>query len=94
MARSASMSVRDKWHPINWQALGRLKENWDSYGAKPLDKAVIAKAREVWIRVMVYGERWHAVPMSDGGVQLELHEGGWDIEIQINKATPSNGEGY
>lgn len=81
------MSVRDKWYPINWQALSRLKENWDSYGASPLDKAVIAKAREVWIRVMAYGERWSAVPMSDGGVQLERHEDGWDIEIQIRKTT-------
>ena len=81
------MTVRDKWHPINWQALGRLKENWDSYGAKPLDKEVIAKARDTWRRVMQYGERWQAVPSSDGSIQLERHEDGWDIEVTISKAT-------
>jgi hypothetical protein len=75
-----------KWHPINWQALGRLKDNWDSYGAKPMDKDVIAKAREMWNRAMQYGERWHAVPGSDGSIQLERHEDGCDIEITIRKA--------
>lgn len=76
-----------KWHPINWQALGRLKDNWDSYGATPLNKEVIEKARDVWNRVMVYGERWQAVPASDGSIQLERHEDGWDIEIHISRAS-------
>lgn len=81
-----------KWHPINWQALGRLKDNWDSYGAKPLDKAVIERAREVWGRAMCYGERWQAVPGSDGSIQLELHEDGWDIEIHISKSAQQQGK--
>lgn len=76
-----------KWHPINWQALGRLKDNWDSYGAKPLDKTVLKKAREVWNRVMQYGEQWQAIPGSDGSVQLEFHADGWDIEIHISRAS-------
>jgi hypothetical protein len=78
-----------RWHPINWQALSRLKDNWDSYGAKPLDNAVIEKARDVWRRVMRYGERWDAVPGSDGSIQLEFHADGWDIEIHIEAATPN-----
>ena len=76
-----------KWHPINWQALERLKDNWDSYGAKPLDKAVIEKAREIWMRVSLYGESWSAVPGSDGSIQLERHADGWDIEVHISKST-------
>jgi len=83
----------DRFHSINWQGLARLKDNWDSYGAKPLDKAVIAKAREMWLRIHAYGEWWRAVPGSDGSIQLELHEGGWDIEMTITRAAVGKTDG-
>lgn len=48
------------------------KEDWDSYGGVPTTEAAIATARKLV-----------GVSMSNGGVQIELHAGGWDIEIEI-----------
>jgi hypothetical protein len=65
-----------------------LEQNWDSYGAVPIDPRAIARA--ILMLDSLQGD-WTPVPMSDGGVQLELHSGGFDIEIQI-RAVPTNGE--
>ena len=65
-----------------------LFPNWDSYGAKMIDRAAIAKAQEL-LPTLPPGE-WWAVPCSDGSVQLELHAGGFDIEIHISNAHPTD----
>jgi hypothetical protein len=62
-----------------------LLANWDSYGAKMIDGAVIAKAQEL-LPTLLPGD-WWAVPGSDGSVQLELHANGFDIEIHVSNAT-------
>jgi hypothetical protein len=51
-------------------------EGWDGYGAAPISEAALNAADELYSRV-------HAVPLVDGGVQLEVHSTGWDIEIEI-----------
>ena len=57
--------------------LARLEENWDSYGGKPpTDKA------------MKVATGLNAVPTSEGGIQLEWHVNGWDIELAFD----ANGE--
>lgn len=60
-----------------------LKANWNSYGAPPIDERCIQKAYELWRQLS--GE-WQVVPCNDGGVQLEQHRGGFDIEITVNRA--------
>ncbi len=56
-----------------WQ--GRLREldqGWDSYGGKPITAEAILTV-----------ESFAVVPSSSGGIQLEMHRDGIDIEIQI-----------
>jgi len=67
---------------FDYAYLASLQENWDSYGAPPLDKNCIEKARELYATLPDNG--WWVVPCSDGGVQIEKHEGGLDIELTIS----------
>lgn len=56
-----------------WQIqLGNLKPDWDSYGAPAISKDAIATL-----------EHFAVVPCSDGGIQLEVHRDGFNIEIEI-----------
>jgi hypothetical protein len=58
-------------------AMGKLAElpaNWDSYGAPPISADAMLRAT-VWLR------NAQVVPCSDGGVQLEWHSEGCDVEI-------------
>lgn len=68
--------------------LRRLKPNWDSYGGKPPDEKTIHRASDIWHELS--GE-WDVVPMSDGGIQIEQHCDGFDIEITVRPAG-NNGE--
>ena len=49
-----------------------LQSNWDSYGASPIS---IEALKTVGL--------FAVVPCSNGGVQLEIHRNGYDIEIEI-----------
>lgn len=62
----------------------RLEPNWDSYGAPALDRRCVAKANEIYLRLP---GAWDVVPCSDGGVQIEQHKDGFDIEITVSPAT-------
>jgi len=60
-----------------------LSEDWDSYGAGPIDATCITKAIDI-IKSFSEGTPtpW-VVPCSDGGIQLEWHEQGMDLELSI-----------
>jgi hypothetical protein len=64
-------------------SFGRLQRNWDSYGAEPIDRRCIDKAMELLIKL---GKEWCPVPTVTGGIQLELHKDGFDMELQIERA--------
>ena len=49
-----------------------LKPNWDSYGAPRISRDAISTI-----------EHFATVPCSDGGIQLEIHRNGFDIEIEV-----------
>ena len=53
----------------------RLPPNWDSY-----------EARQISVEALMTVGRFAVVPMSHGGVQLEIHYDGYDIEIEIGPA--------
>lgn len=59
------------------ESFTRLQEGWDTYGAAPIAALPIALAR-------LLIEPPHLVPTSKGGVQLEWHAQGFDIEIEIH----------
>lgn len=52
--------------------LSALGEGWDSYDGKPITNEAIATVEQI-----------AAVPLGSGGIQLELHRDGFDIEICI-----------
>lgn len=49
-----------------------LVKGWDSYDGSPITDKAIRTAELTFF-----------VPTSDGGVQIELHADGWEIEIEI-----------
>jgi len=65
-----------------------LEPNWDSYGGARIEPRAIERA--IIMLDSLQGD-WQPVPMSDGGVQLELHSDGFDIEITI-RAVPTPAE--
>lgn len=68
-----------------------LPANWDSYGAVVIDHRCIDRAHAVLNELQTVG--WAAVPCTDGGVQLERHQDGLDIEIWIDVADLTRGAG-
>lgn len=75
------------WMPTTVDALGRLlsmPHGWDSYGAPQVDPACVASAIEIALTVMHARTPSPAVvPTTSGGVQLEWHTRGIDLEIEI-----------
>jgi hypothetical protein len=71
--------------PPAFQSLLDLEPNWDSYGAKRINLACVQKAYEIWKRL---AGTWLPVPHSDGTVGLEQHQGGFDIEIDVDLVLP------
>jgi hypothetical protein len=76
-------SVADASRPVSegppkdrWEALKALPKDWDSYGAEPLDAATVDKARAFLAAASVG-------PTVMGGVQIEWHIHGLDIEIEF-----------
>lgn len=69
-------------------ALAALEENWDSYGARPIDPRCIEYAL-FFIQTMPPGT-WTPVPCSDGSIQLERHAGGMDLELSISVAVSAS----
>lgn len=49
-----------------------LDPGWDSYEAKSISPQAIRTA-----------ESLEAVPISNGGIQIEMHAGGVDLEIEV-----------
>ena len=65
--------------------LGSLPPNWDSYGGHPIDHAAVAATVMLLWNVLRPKDPPPAiVPTSRGGVLLEWHEGGIDLEIDIH----------
>ena len=62
--------------PDDPRKLAGLEPNWDTYGAKPTTEAAIAKAE-------LLRDNLCFVPMNDGGVQIEVHAAGVEMEVEI-----------
>lgn len=63
----------------------KLGPNWDSYGAPRIEPRAIDQAI---LMLDSLSGNWQAVPCSDGSVQLEKHDNGFEIEILI-RAVPT-----
>lgn len=60
-----------------------LAPNWDSYGARPIDRMHVFAALDLLVRIMQDDTPAPTVvPTNRGGVQLEWHTRGIDLEIE------------
>lgn len=69
--------------------LGTLEDNWDSYGARSV--SVNAVAGVIRLLALIMTDTMPAptlVPTRSGGIQIEWHARGIDLEIQVE----SNGQ--
>jgi len=80
-------------HPYRKEldAIQDLDDDWDTYGAKANDPLTL-KAASKLLRVLP--DRWWIVPTNTGGIQLERHADGLDIEMQIERAPENGGESH
>jgi hypothetical protein len=68
--------------PPDWkQQLRALEPGWDSYKGKPITEAAITAVENA---LKCFQEMPHIVPCGDGGIQIEWHNHGVDIEIQFS----------
>ena len=71
--------------------IGELKENWDSYGARPIDPRCAEATTNLLLSVLDSGTpRPFVVPTSRGGIQVEWHRAGVDLEIEIESPARVN----
>jgi hypothetical protein len=75
------------WLPTAFVKLGsllRLAPDWDSYGALAISGGTIRKTLDFLMHAIPEHVSQPAiVPTPAGGIQLEWHEGGIDIEIEL-----------
>ena len=66
------------------QGLLSLPENWNSYGARPIDPLIVNAAMQLLRDIVRHETPQPAiVPTIRGGVQIEWHTCGIDLEIEI-----------
>ena len=64
--------------------LGSLAPNWNSYGAQPIQPAIAGEAIIIALYYLTQGDPLPSVvPTARGGILLEWHEGGVDLEVDI-----------
>lgn len=58
-------------------------ENWNGYGENAITGQAVARTVRLLMEVAMDGPEPAVVPMSDGGIQIEWHYGGTEIEIEV-----------
>lgn len=72
-------------------AILNLPMNWDSYGAPPIEQESVIDALHFLIdSLSVESALPTVVPTTRGGVQVEWHRGGVEVEIEFNKGTEAS----
>jgi len=73
-----------KMHP-KLMELNLLKDNWDSYGGKPITELALVGA-DLLLKALsgIQAVEPFICPCSNGGLQLEWHRNGYDLEIEIS----------
>lgn len=69
-------------------ALGDLSDNWDSYGGRRIQASCAVAAIEIALDLFTPRTPTPiVVPTNQGGLQLEWHRGGMDLELRIDSAS-------
>lgn len=62
-----------------------LPQGWDSYGARQIDPLVAEKAVSLLLELLSANDPMPSiVPTTGGGIMLEWHEGGIDLEVDVS----------
>lgn len=85
------VAVADHGEPAWLGSAGRaltellaLPENWNSYRARPVDPRAVERALELlWAIMPEDGPLPVIVPTHGGGIQLEWHRTGADLEVEV-----------
>jgi hypothetical protein len=82
-----AIEIQEGWRPVAETRLAKLSTysvGWDGYQSEPPRRTVIEFARSVLDSTMQPTTATPAiVPLNGGGLQLEWHIGGLDIELAI-----------
>jgi hypothetical protein len=77
-----------EWLDATVKGLGstlRLDNGWDTYNAAPVSPSSVQRALAFLFRFLEPSSPTPSVvPLSDGGVQMEWHRGGLDIEVTFS----------
>jgi hypothetical protein len=66
-----------------------LQENWDGYGAHKVDAKWVAEAVMFLTQIAHPGiAEPSIVPLVDGGLQIEWHRAGLDVEVALSEDDP------
>ncbi|QLC25667.1 hypothetical protein HFP57_12000 [Parasphingopyxis algicola] len=80
-------AIEESWRyavEVRLAQLSAYPTGWDGYNSAPPQHSIIAFARSILDSVMsAETPPPSIVPMSGGGLQLEWHIGGFDIELAI-----------
>ena len=74
------------WEPTCLQAFSLLDlpENWDSYGARRIERDCVIEGLNFLVSVLDDETAPPSVvPSSHGGIQFEWHKSGLDLEIEV-----------
>lgn len=64
--------------------ISHLSPGWDGHGAREMNADAVAFARQLLIQIASPGlPAPHVAPLANGGIQLEWHAKGIDMEIEI-----------
>src|SRR5437660_1648313 len=79
----------DGWDKVVAERLVRLRlfrSGWDGHQARPISRTVVDYACSLLPQIMVMSPGVPVpfiAPLPSGGLQLEWHRNGWDLEIEI-----------
>lgn len=70
--------------------LATLPEDWDSYGAAPIDAGAVERAEHIMSHVSLQGDSVHPTPepyfvgpIPDGGIEIEWRHAGQRLDIDV-----------
>lgn len=77
-------------YKIELEELAKLEENWDSYGALPIDKEVLNTVKH--ILHLLENSGVFISPLNSGGIQLEWELDNQYFEIEIDPSSKRHGK--